>query len=57
MGQNFDDFPDFQQKARGLWNYEKHWTCESKYCEFVNFDKLIDVIKFELKIKKIAVKW
>ena len=24
MTQNFDDYSDFQQKARGLYNYEKH---------------------------------
>ena len=26
MGQNFDDYSDFQQKAWGLWNYGKHST-------------------------------
>ena len=24
MQTNFDDYPDFQQKARGLQDYEKH---------------------------------
>ena len=27
MGRNFDDYPDFQQKARGM--YKKH--CNKKY--------------------------
>jgi hypothetical protein len=26
MGQNFDDYPDFQQKDRSIKNYEKHCT-------------------------------
>ena len=44
MGQNFDDYPDFQQKAMGIQNYEKHCNAQfysarysqnTKRCGFV----------------------
>ena len=48
MGRNFDDYPDFQQKAKGVSNYVKHCTLSNALrneVEIVSFRKGDNVIE------------